>query len=114
MIIAIDYDNTITVKDSYPNIGVIDPKAIDVINKLKDRGHTLCLWTCRSYETGTLQEALEALKKAGIEFDYINESPYNTGSPKIVADIYIDDRAFGGIVDWNIIEKYLCKEKKDD
>ena len=113
--IAIDYDGTITEKDSsYPDAGTIREDAIRVIKKLKEQGNILCLWTCRSYETGTLQIAQNALRTNGIEFDYYNKSPYNTGSPKIVADIYIDDRMLGGTVNWRWIEKQLCEEEKDD
>ena len=113
--IAIDYDGTITEKDSaYPSAGTIRPEAIRVIKKLKEQGNILCLWTCRSYETKTLQIAQNALREKGIEFDYYNESPYTTGSPKIVADIYIDDRMLGGTVNWDWIEKQLCMEKEND
>lgn len=28
--------------------------------------------------------------------------------PRIAAHYYIDDRAFGGTMDWNIIEEHLC------
>ena len=27
---------------------------------------------------------------------------------KIITDLYIDDRAFGGITNWDVIEEYLC------
>ena len=84
----------------------MDTKAIEVIKKLK-RKHTICLWTCRHGEA--LQQVVDTLEQNyGLVFDYINDSPYTTGSRKIVADYYIDDRAFGGIIDWYIIEKDLC------
>lgn len=113
--IAIDYDGTITEKDSsYPNAGTIRKDAKRVIKKLKEQGNILCLWTCRSWTDGTLQIAKEALEKEGLEFDFYNKSPFSTGSPKIVADIYIDDRMLGGTVNWDWIERQLCMEKKDD
>ena len=106
MIIAIDFDGTITKEHRYPRIGVIDTKAIEVIKKIK-RKHTICLWTCRDGEA--LQEVVDTLEQDyGLVFDYINDSPYSTGSRKIVADYYIDDRAFGGVIDWYVIEKHLC------
>jgi hydroxymethylpyrimidine pyrophosphatase-like HAD family hydrolase len=114
-IIAIDYDGTITEKDSsYPHAGIIREDAKRVIKKLKEQGNTLCLWTCRSYKNGTLQIAQDALEKEGIEFDYYNEAPFTTGSPKIVADWYIDDRMLGGTINWEWIERQLCKDKDDD
>ena len=91
---------------------IIDPE--ELVKKLKEQGNILCLWTCRSYKNGTLQIAQDALRTEGIEFDYYNESPYDTGSPKIVADWYIDDRMLGGTIDWEWIEKQLCKDKDDD
>ena len=114
-IIAIDYDGTITEKDSsYPHAGIIREDAKRVIKKLKEQGNILCLWTCRSYKNGTLQIAQDALEKEGIEFDYYNEAPFTTGSPKIVADWYIDDRMLGGTINWEWIERQLCKDKDDD
>ena len=105
MIIAIDFDDTITESSPYPIMGKIKEQAVVVIKKLKSQGHTICLWTCRAGEY--LDEAIKALKEKGIEFDYINNSPIDTGSRKIVADIYIDDRAYGGEIDWEAIEKNL-------
>ena len=32
----------------------------------------------------------------------------------IIADWYIDDRMLGGTIDWEWIEKQLCKDKDDD
>ena len=98
--IAVDFDDTITYVNAYPAVGELKPEAIDVLKKLKNN-YTLILWTCR--EGIYLTEAVNALKENGVEFDYVNECP--AGSRKVVADVYIDDRAFGGIVDWKIIEK---------
>lgn len=102
MIIAIDFDDTITYPSPFPTMGKIKPEAVEVIKELKKK-HTLILWTCREGEW--LNEALEALSKHNVEFDYVNECP--EGSRKVVADIYIDDRAFGGCVDWKIISEKL-------
>ena len=114
-IIAIDYDGTITEKDSsYPHAGTLREDAIRVIKKLKEQGNILCLWTCRCYNNGTLQIAQNALREKGIEFDYYNEGPYTAGSPKIIADWYIDDRMLGGTINWKWIERQLCEEKNDD
>lgn len=105
MIVAIDFDGTITETHEYPNIGKFNSKAVQVIKKLQ-KEHVLCLWTCREGEP--LKQAVEALEKEGIKFNYINDSPYSMGR-KIVANIYIDDRNFGGI-DWDEIERGLCHE----
>ena len=106
MIIAIDCDGTITENDKpYPQVGTIKPEAIPVLKKLMER-HTCCLWTCRTGEH--LQMAIDALKEHGIVFKWVNDSPVTDTRRKIIADVYIDDRAFGGITDWDVIEEYLC------
>lgn len=105
MIIAIDFDGTITKDHTYPEIGYIEKRTIEVLKKLQKK-HTLCLWTCREGKALTI--AVDMLKANGIDIEWINDSPYTTGSRKIVADLYIDDRAFGGITDWDVIEEHLC------
>ena len=107
MIIAVDFDDTITEPSEYPIMGKIKPEAVRVLKRLKEAGHALILWTCR--EGIYLNEAVEALTSCGVQFDRINENYVNTKTRKIIADIYIDDRALGGITDWNSIEKYLIK-----
>lgn len=110
MIIAIDFDDTITEYSPWPIMGRIKPEAVSVIKKIKKAGHTIILWTCRDGKY--LDEAVNALKKEGVEFDYINEFPGVPTSRKVYADIYIDDRALGGIVDWNQIENKLLNSQK--
>ena len=107
MLIAVDFDGTISNINTYPEVGTINEKAIEVLKILQEKGNKIILWTCRNGET--LDKALNACKEYGLEFDYVNESPYETGSRKIVADIYIDDACLGGIVDWNKIEKIFEK-----
>lgn len=100
--IAIDFDDTITHPSPFPNMGKVREDAVNVIKALKKK-YNLILWTCREGEW--LQEALDELKKHDIEFDYVNECPQ--GTRKVVADYYIDDRAFGGCIDWKIISEKL-------
>ena len=96
-VIAIDFDGTIT--------GKIRLDAVKVIKKLQTV-YTCVLWTCR--KNGDLLEAINLLKSNGIEFDYVNRSPYpERGSNKIYADVYIDDKNINTIIDWNEIEKTL-------
>jgi hypothetical protein len=105
MIIAVDFDGTIVEQD-YPNIGREIPFAIIALRKLMEQGHRLILWTCRSGKE--LNDAIEFCKSKGVEFYAVNENypgepcDENT-SRKIKADLFIDDKNYGSIPDWNII-----------
>ena len=104
--IAIDFDGTITQASTYPMISPIRPYAAEVINALQENGYYCYLWTCRH---GTsLTNAIQWLKSNGIELDGYNSGPC-TGSPKLVADVYIDDAAYpnNGTIDWLEIAKYF-------
>lgn len=104
MIIAVDFDGTITEEHTYPEVGKLNLRAIEVLKKMQQKGHVLCLWTCR--EGKELFDAEQALYNEGLIFDYVNNAPYSESRRKIVANIYIDDRNFGGI-DWDEIEREL-------
>lgn len=107
-VIAIDFDDTITEYSEYPITGALRPRAVEVIKKLQHH-YDCILWTCRSGES--LVEAIKILADAGIMFSYVNSSPIGCGTgPKILADIYIDDKNFGCRVDWDEIEKKLITE----
>lgn len=107
MIIAVDFDDTITESAEYPIMGKIRPEAVRVLKRLKEAGHILILWTCR--EGKYLEEAVNALIDNDVYFDRVNENYISAETRKIIADLYIDDRALGGITDWNSIEKYLLR-----
>ena len=55
MIIAVDFDGTLSM-GPYPEIGNPKPYAVEMMNKLKDDGHYIILWTCRRGER--LEDAL--------------------------------------------------------
>ena len=46
MIIAVDFDGTLTM-DRYPEIGSPKPYAVETMKRLKADGHYIILWTCR-------------------------------------------------------------------
>ncbi len=108
--IAVDFDGTI-VEDAYPAIGRERPFALRTLRALQEKGFVLVLWTCR---TGTeLQEAIDFCQKGGVTFYGINENfagEPDGGARKIDADIYIDDRNFGGLPSWGEIYHKLCGE----
>ena len=123
-IVAVDYDDTLTTNNDYPNAGCINMLAINYCKEFRRRGGLLLLLTCRAGIP--LTDALESLAKEGLTFDavnknvqeqvnYWNETAPNTEiSPKPFAHLYIDDRAFpnqNGRLNWGIIGIEMLKTK---
>ncbi|WP_298524276.1 BT0820 family HAD-type phosphatase [uncultured Porphyromonas sp.] len=106
MIIAVDFDGTI-VRHRYPKIGDELPFATETLRMLIREGHRLILWTVR--EGKLLDEAVEWCRDRGVEFyainrDFPEEDATGSGfSRKLKADLFIDDRSFGGLPDWGTI-----------
>lgn len=114
MIIAVDFDGTI-VENRYPEIGKPVLFAFETLLELQNQGHRLILWTFRYGRS--LDQAVAFCKEKGIEFYAVNKSyPEevfdHTQSRKIQADIFIDDRNFGGLPDWGLIYKELIGEEQ--
>ena len=118
--IAIDFDGT-CVTHEYPYLGQ-DIGAAPVLRELAEQGHNLILYTMRS---GKLEkDAIEWFKNNEIPLYAVNANPTQkkwTKSPKIHADIYIDDSALGiplihdvntsrPYVDWVKVREWLVKE----
>lgn len=93
-IVAVDFDGTLSLDSQYPNIGRFNTHLYEALMKLRSIGWSIVLWTCR--EGKELKEAVEWCKTNGLEFDAINENPPEGPfkSRKVVANIYIDDRAY--------------------
>ena len=123
-IIAVDYDDTLTTNNDYPNVGNINMLAVHYCKEFKARGGLLILNTCRAGEP--LNTALSALAKEGLTFDAVNKNvqeqlnywnetaPDTEISPKPFAHIYIDDRAFpnqNGRLNWSAIGIEMLKTK---
>ena len=100
--IAVDFDGTLC-EYAFPEIGeqrrghkILMSKLI----QLRNEGHKLILWTNRgdNDEYPVLTEAVDWCRNRGLLFDAVNENLPNQNklsgySPKVMADIYIDDRA---------------------
>lgn len=107
-VIAIDFDGT-CVTHEYPNVGK-DIGAQFVLKELIRNGHELILYTMRSGRE--LQDAFNWFYDNDIELWAINNNPGQklwTKSPKIYANLYIDDAALGVplIKDKNVERPYV-------
>jgi hypothetical protein len=114
MTIAVDFDGTI-VEDSYPSIGKPRLFAFDTLKKLQEKGHRLILWTYRHGRA--LDEAVAFCKENGINFYAVNKSfPEeifdDKYSRKVNADLFIDDRNYGGMVSWGEIYQTIVGEDR--
>ena len=113
LLIAVDFDGTI-VEDKYPGIGKAKPFAIETLKMLQNDGHRLILWTYR--HGSKLQDAVKFMEDNGIppyavNRSYPEEAPHPSDvSRKIHADLFIDDRNFGGFPGWGEIYQKLNKE----
>lgn len=119
-IIAIDFDGTV-VTHAYPEVGD-DAGAVPVLKELTKNGCRLILYTMRSGDL--LEDAKRWFRKQGIELYAVNENPRQsrwTRSPKVHADLYIDDSALGcpvrfidgarrPVADWERIREQLVKD----
>lgn len=98
--ICVDFDGTL-VKHRYPDIGPEIPRAFEYLKKFRALGATLILYTMRDdgdKNGPTRTQAVEFCKSRGVVFDHVNENPKQrswTASPKVYANIYIDDAAVG-------------------
>lgn len=102
MIISVDFDGTIT-KSSDPKdrgFNKIRPHCREVMNRLAGKGVKFVLLTGRHYRY--VQEAVDLCEEWAL--------PIDTTFPKtkMIADIYIDDKAYGApYIDWLQIEEDL-------
>jgi hypothetical protein len=132
MVIAIDFDGT-CVTHEFPEIGN-EIGAEKVLKELVSKGHNLILYTLRSDFNGYddngnpipgrkyLTEAVSWFRERGIHLWGIQKNPQQhvwTSSPKVEADLYIDDSALGcpliyenriserPFVDWKTVRDHL-------
>ena len=118
--IGVDFDGT-CVTHEYPYMGQ-EIGAAPVLRELAEQGHNLILYTMRS---GKLEkEAVAWFKDKGIPLYAVNTNPKQkkwTKSPKVHADVYIDDSALGcplihsmttsrPYVDWVKVREWLVEE----
>lgn len=105
-VIAIDYDGTLC---SDRENKVLNNDILRFAKDAKNIGCVIILWTSRCDHE--LQEAIDVCASRGLYFDYINEYPKRTKSPKICADMYIDNKS---MINGKIPIKKFWKQLKRD
>lgn len=118
IIIAVDFDGT-CVEHEYPSVGMDVEGAVETLRALNNKGHKLILFTMRSGDK--LEKAVKWFKDRNIELWAVNKNPEQkewTESPKVYADIYIDDASLGcpimfidgvrrPVVNWRKVREWL-------
>ena len=115
--VAIDFDGTLC-NDAFPEIGTLNLSALEFCYWCEDNNIALILWTCRTGKD--LDAAITWCKRSGIRLDAVNENlpdwvesfkEFRPEVPsdcrKVAADIYIDDKANGGLIEWEKIKEQL-------
>ena len=107
-VIAVDFDGTLC-DLAFPGIGEQteeQKKLLEFLIHSRKKGYKLILWTNRGNNTEypCLDQAIMWCKDRGLEFDAINENlpeqiKLSGPSPKVMADIYLDDKALN-VRDW--------------
>ena len=99
MIIAVDADGTLFDKKWYPNVPPTEDtdeynlELIDLLIERKKKGDKIILWTCREGRPKTI--VVRVMQRFGLTFDAVNGNveSYAHAKKKIVADLYVDDKA---------------------
>lgn len=122
LILAIDFDGTITDKNKWYKAETIKPNAKEVINFLHDKLNIeIIIWTCRdNYYYDDLNIAIDFLKNHDIHYDCINRNAdiiiekWKNDSRKIYADFYIDDKSFFyEPLDWLKLKEFFIRYKEE-
>jgi mannose-6-phosphate isomerase-like protein (cupin superfamily) len=104
----IDLDNTLcfTNGNDYNSSKPIEER-IRYVNKLKDEGNTITIWTARGSTTGIDHKELtiKQLEEWGVKYDNLL-----MGKPSY--DIYIDDKSFNVDSFWSVPKLNETKSKK--
>ncbi len=107
--IAVDLDGTLLETGTADEpLGKPKPGAKEVLQRLKDEGYTIVIYTSKAGYTRISNH----LKAYGIPFDHINinpDEPYIVGSNlgKPSAEAYIDNRALEFKGDWEVVYQEL-------
>ena len=93
--ICVDFDGT-CVEHKFPLVGKTLPMCIEKLREFVAKDYKIILYTMRDKET--LNDAILWFSNNNIPLYGINDNPSQhkwTTSPKVFADVYIDDMAYG-------------------
>lgn len=119
LIIAVDFDGTITEGNYWPECLQVQKGAKEAINFWHDELNCeIIIWTCRDNKLhNDLDRAIEFLKNNDIHYDFINENgsileDWPNDPRKIYADFYIDDKSFiFEPINWSKLEDFIAEFK---
>lgn len=123
--IYLDFDGTM-VEHAYPKIGMPNPDALSVVQKLKDAGHKIVLNTYRAdVKDGSLEHSLAYLAYNNVSIDDVLDNKLLPPKWcfelfKSKGHIYIDDVSLnvplrkavkdgGDMVDWRVVDKLFVE-----
>lgn len=96
-VIAVDFDATITNYEGWQGPGVFGslmPGAKEALDRLVLKGYTIIINTTRGVDISAVREYLDG---QNVPYHHINvnspNAPTNVSDRKVLADVYIDDRA---------------------
>lgn len=98
-VIAVDFDNTLI--ESEDGYYYALPGAKESLRRLREDGHKIIIYTCRTgiaAADGQLSQEIEFIKRCLAEFDIEYDEIFL--GEKLIANIYIDDRAVSYEGDW--------------
>lgn len=93
-VLAIDVDGTLLKYDGWKgeaHYGEPNPGMVELLEKVRAKNWVIVIWTTRKGGAALRRH----LMKHNVPFDFVNKNPYGPPgtSPKIFADVYLDDRA---------------------
>jgi len=103
-VVAVDFDETLVHYDE-DGMPLAVKGAREAMQALRDQGAWLVIFTCRipiARRRGQLDSELEFIEATLVSFGIPFDEVF-TGDNKVVADVYIDDRAEPFAGDWHAI-----------
>ena len=119
-IIAVDFDGTITRRNTFPD----KPKPEDIADHCYEvlqrlhKTHIIILYTCRRDQL--LLDAISYCRQMGVPLDYLNVNAHEAilefggDCRKIFAHYYIDDQNLGGFPGWLEAERIIMREESEE